>query len=199
MVIIITHLINRYGYIAITVLVMMESLGLPVPGETSLIAGAIYSALHPHFRISIVISSAIIGSIIGDNLGYIIGSTAGIKFLQRKPNEKNFIKRVMEYTNNYFKKYGMKTILFGKFITILRLFIPISAGIHKFNRIKFIIYDAIGAIVWAVFYGVMSYLLGQNIPLLLKVLNGLTILIIVIIITTIIVIRYRLIIHERNK
>ncbi len=178
---------------------MMESLGLPVPGETSLIAGAIYSALHPHFRISIVISSAIIGSIIGDNLGYIIGSTAGIKFLQRKPNEKNFIKRVMEYTNNYFKKYGMKTILFGKFITILRLFIPISAGIHKFNRIKFIIYDAIGAIVWAVFYGVMSYLLGQNIPLLLKVLNGLTILIIVIIITTIIVIRYRLIIHERNK
>ncbi|MHB8443172.1 MAG: DedA family protein [Patescibacteria group bacterium] len=188
----IMNLINNYGYIIIALFIMIETLGVPLPGETSLIAGAVYAALAPtRFHITLVILFAILGASIGDNLGYLIGRKYGKRASIYIHKTFSLKKDYLEYTGGFFKKYGMKTVFFGRFISLLRMFVPITAGIHKLDYKQFFIYNVTGAIVWATLYGILGYTLGENIPLLLKILQSLTFITVAIVVVIVIYIIYR--------
>lgn len=182
----IMNLFNTYGYLIITLFVMVETLGIPVPGETTLVAGAIYAAINPtKFSIYLVILFAIIGAVIGDNIGYSIGKKYGKGVINKIENILKTNKNYVQSTEKFFEKYGFKAVFWGRFVSILRMFIPTTAGIHKLEYKKFFLYNLLGGISWAILYGTVGFIFGTNIPFILKMLHDITlttILIIVIIV-----------------
>ena len=182
------NLLNTYGYLIITLFVMIEPLGIPIPGETTLVAGAVYAAINPtKFSIYLVILFAIIGAVIGDNTGYFIGKKYGKKIINRIENILKTNKDYVQSTEGFFKKYGFKAVFLGRFVSILRMFIPITAGIHKLKYSKFFLYNIAGGISWAILYGVIGFIFGSNIPFLMKLLHNITITIIILLVIVMII------------
>lgn len=183
------NLFNTYGYFVITLFVMLETLGIPIPGETTLIAGAIYAAINPSkFSIFLVIIFAIIGAVIGDNTGYFMGFKYGKTIINKIENILKTNKNYVKSTEKFFEKYGFKAVFIGRFISILRMFIPITAGIHKLKFSKFFLYNILGGISWAILYGIIGFIFGSNIPFLLKLLHDITLTTIIIIVIILIIV-----------
>ncbi|MCL4392908.1 DedA family protein [Patescibacteria group bacterium] len=168
---------------------MLETLGIPIPGETTLIAGAIYAAINPSkFSIFLVIIFAIIGAVIGDNTGYFMGFKYGKTIINKIENILKTNKNYVKSTEKFFEKYGFKAVFIGRFISILRMFIPITAGIHKLKFSKFFLYNILGGISWAILYGIIGFIFGSNIPFLLKLLHDITLTTIIIIVIILIIV-----------
>jgi|YelNatPaOPRAMG01_1025707.scaffolds.fasta_scaffold06880_14 membrane protein DedA with SNARE-associated domain len=137
-----------WSYLIISIGVMIENAGIPVPGETIMIAAGILSAagrLDPY----LVITSGTVGAIIGDNIGYWIGRKGGRKLFDRLAKNFPYVNKAMHSTEEFFKHYGGVTILVARFITGVRIFAGPFAGISLMQFKKFFIFNAIGAIVWA--------------------------------------------------
>jgi membrane protein DedA with SNARE-associated domain len=168
-------IILSYGYIIIGVLILVECLGVPLPGETSLITGSIIASQYPgRINIFLVILTAIIAASLGDNIGYFIGKNYGENFIKFLNKSLKVNIKYIPYTKKFFEKYGLKSILIGRFISVFRVFIPITAGIHRIEYRPFFIYNIAGAILWSVFYGLLGFFLGKNLPLLESITRNLT-------------------------
>jgi membrane protein DedA with SNARE-associated domain len=185
-------LINHYGYFIIGLFILLECLGIPFPGETSLVLGAVYAQQNPsQLNIIIVIITGIIAASLGDNIGYFIGEKYGIAFISFLSN---ILKRDIKYvsvTKKFFDKYGLKTVFIGRFLSVFRMFIPITAGIHKIEYKRFFIYNISGATLWSIFYGALGFYLGTNLKLLESILTNISYTIITIIIVIIIYVLFK--------
>ncbi|HEV3140590.1 MAG TPA: DedA family protein [Vicinamibacterales bacterium] len=152
----ILDLFARYGYAAVFVGVFLENTGLPVPGETMLLAGA---ALAQFGRLSLawVIVCAIAGATLGDNLGFFIGRRGGRRLAER------FIPsaRLRDF-DRYFEQHGPKTVFIARFITGLRVVGALLAGGSGMRWRTFLVYNAAGAVVWSTTFGVVGYFLGKS-------------------------------------
>jgi membrane protein DedA with SNARE-associated domain len=155
-----TGLVHHYGLVALFLVVMLESGGVPLPGETALVAAAIFAA-RGQMDIWEVISVAAAAAIIGDNLGYWIGRTGGRKLLERFGPIKRWSVRVLPWSERFFERHGAKTIFIGRFFSVLRVTAAWLAGISRMPWWKFFFWNAAGGICWAFLVGLIAYYLGH--------------------------------------
>jgi len=153
--------LNVLGYPAVALFVMIESSGIPFPGETMLLLASFFAAVDHQLQIPVVIACAALGAIIGDNIGYYIGSTGGRAVVVRF-GKYVFIKpEHLDRAEAYFAKHGNKTVFFGRFIAVLRAWAAFLAGVNHMHWRTFMIYNAAGGILWATVYGTLGYVAGR--------------------------------------
>ena len=165
--------INSYGYWVVLRAVAIESTGIPFPGETTLVAAAVYASTQHTLSITLVIVAAATGAILGDNAGYTIGRYGGYPLLRRILHLLHIGEDKLLYTQRYFAKHGDKTVFFGRFLAVLRAWAAFLAGANHMPRRVFILWNAAGGILWATIYGLLGFILGNNLPLLGRILKGL--------------------------
>ena len=155
-------LLATYGYLAVFVFVGVESVGIPVPGETMLVTAAIYAGTTGRLSIFWVIVASSAGAIIGDNIGYVIGRTGGYQLLKRYGRYIRLEENRLRLGQYLFHKHGPKVVFFGRFISVLRIFAAFLAGVNHMHWRRFLFFNAAGGIVWSTLYGVAAYLFGQQ-------------------------------------
>lgn len=157
------QLIGQYGYGGVALAVGIESIGIPFPGETTLIAAAIYAGTTHQLNIALVVAAAAVGAIIGDNIGFWIGRNLGYRFLLRYGGYVRITGPRIKLGQYMFRRHGGKVVFFGRFVAVLRALAAILAGINRMTWARFLVFNAAGGIVWATIYGVGAYLLGEQI------------------------------------
>jgi membrane protein DedA with SNARE-associated domain len=156
----VTGLVQDYGLIALYVIVMLESGGLPLPGETALIAASIFAS-RGDLPIAGVIAVAAAAAIIGDNLGYSIGRTGGRKLFRRWAPLERWSERVLPFSERFFHRHGAKTVFLGRFFAVLRVTAAWMAGVSRMPWWKFLAWNAAGGICWALLVGLLAYYFGH--------------------------------------
>ncbi|MGA2128258.1 MAG: DedA family protein [Xanthobacteraceae bacterium] len=157
------HIVGSYGYVAIALIVMMESAGLPLPGETTLVSAAVYAGTRHTLQIELVIAAAAAGAIVGDNIGYWAGREFGDAVLSRWGHLIGLDSRKRALGRYLFARHGGKIVFFGRFVALLRALAALLAGVNGLPPIKFLLYNAAGGVVWATVFGLGGYLLGETI------------------------------------
>ena len=147
-------LLATYGYLAVFVFVGVESIGVPVPGETMLVTAAIYAGTTGRLSIFWVIVASAAGAIVGDNIGYVIGRTGGYRLLKRYGPYIRLEENRLRLGQYLFQKHGSKVVFFGRFISVLRIFAAFLAGVNRMHWRRFLIFNAAGGILWSTLYGV---------------------------------------------
>jgi membrane protein DedA with SNARE-associated domain len=149
------------GYPAVFLFVMIESSGLPFPGETMLLLAAFYSAIDQHLQIPLVIGCAALGAIVGDNIGFYVGRTGGKALVQRYGHYVFLKPEHLARAERFFARYGDKTVFFGRFVAVLRAWAAFLAGVNQMRWRTFLIYNAAGAILWATIFGLLGFYAGR--------------------------------------
>lgn len=150
-------------YAILFLLVGLESLGIPVPGETALVTAAALAALG-HLNIYAVVATAIAAAIIGDNCGYWIGREGGVALVRRYGRVFHLNASHLERAHAFFERHGAKTIFIGRFIALLRTWAAVLAGVARMPYGTFMLYNALGGVCWSVVFGALGYLFGRNLP-----------------------------------
>jgi membrane protein DedA with SNARE-associated domain len=151
---------SSWALVLLFVLVAVESAGIPLPGETALIACGVLAS-QGRLDIVAVIAVAATAAIIGDNVGYWIGRKGGRRVLERWGPVSKHARRVLPRAERIFAKHGGKTVFFGRFIAFLRITVAWLAGISHMTWWRFFAYNAAGGIVWATLVGLVAYYLGD--------------------------------------
>ncbi|HEV7837464.1 MAG TPA: DedA family protein, partial [Gemmatimonadaceae bacterium] len=159
------RLLLLYTYPVLLLLVLLESVGIPLPGEIALVTAAAYAS-NGHISIYIVILLAAAGATVGGILGYWIGLKGGLPLLAHYGGYIGIRKSHIDRAHAFFERNGAKTILFGRFIALLRTWAAIVAGAACMSFTKFVTYNTIGSVVWATTFGVLGYYFGRDLPLL---------------------------------
>ena len=155
-----THFFTSHGLPLLFVVVMLESFGLPLPGETALIAFGVLAS-QGNYSIVTVIAVAAAGAIIGDNLGYwLIGRLGGRRLFERTRYGRRYAERFLPGAERLMAKHGGKVVFFGRFISILRFTAAWAAGIARMPWWRFFFWNAAGGICWATAVGLVSYYAG---------------------------------------
>jgi membrane protein DedA with SNARE-associated domain len=155
-----THFIHTYGLWFVFGIVCAESAGVWVPGETALIAASVYAA-QGHLSIVAVIVVAATAAIIGDNIGYWLGREGGRRLIERYAWVKRQTDRVMPRAEKFFEKHGGKAVFFARFFGGIRVTGAWMAGITRMPWWRFLLWNALGGIVWATGVGLLSYYAGK--------------------------------------
>jgi membrane protein DedA with SNARE-associated domain len=157
------HLIGHYGYGAIFVIVMLESAGIPMPGETILVTAAVYAGTKHALDIRGVIAAAAGGAILGDNIGFWVGREFGEPLLEKWGYFVGLDARKRMLGRYLFARYGGSIVFLGRFVALLRAFAALLAGANGLSPWRFFISNAAGGIVWATIFGLAGYLFGAAI------------------------------------
>lgn len=163
----IPDLISTYGCWAVALIVTLESMGVPLPGETTVIAMAIYAAKTGQTNIAAVIGAAAAGAILGDNIGYWIGWKFGYPLVVRYGRYIRLTEPRLKLGQYLFLRYGGRIVFLGRFVAEIRTFGALLAGINCMDWGRFLVANAAGGIVWATVYGLGGYLVGDRVPHLL--------------------------------
>lgn len=156
-----THFITHHGLPLLFVVVMLESFGIPLPGETALIAFGVLAS-QGHYDIEVVIAVAALAAIVGDNLGYwLIGRWGGRALFRRWRWLNRYSERVLPRAERLMARHGAKMVFFGRFIAVLRYTAAWIAGLGHMNWWKFLFWNAFGGIVWATLVGLLAYYAGD--------------------------------------
>jgi membrane protein DedA with SNARE-associated domain len=155
------HLVQVFGYPLLFLIVMCESGGLPVPGETGLIAAAALAS-QGKLQIEIVIPLAAAGAIVGDNIGYLIGRKGGRWLLERPGRFHRQRLQVLASGQPFFERHGPKAVFFGRFFLGLRVWASWLAGATHMHWRSFVVWNALGGITWATIIGLIAYFLGHS-------------------------------------
>ncbi|HEV3047463.1 MAG TPA: DedA family protein [Solirubrobacteraceae bacterium] len=157
----VAHLVETAGYPLLFVLVMSEAGGVPIPGETALIAAAVLAS-QGKLRIELVIALAALGAIVGDNLGYAIGRKGGRWLLERPGAFARQRREVLRIGEPFFEVHGPKAVFFGRFILGLRVWASWLAGATRMHWRSFVFWNALGGASWACAIGLAAYFLGHS-------------------------------------
>jgi membrane protein DedA with SNARE-associated domain len=156
-----THFFTHHGLPLLFVVVLLESFGVPLPGETALIFFGVLAS-EGHYNIAVVIAIAAVAAIVGDNLGYwLIGRLGGRALFQRNPVLKRYGDRVLPGSEKIMARYGARTVFFGRFIAVLRFTAAWIAGFGRLPWWRFFFANAAGAICWATLIGLIAFYGGQ--------------------------------------
>lgn len=156
-------LISTQGYWVVAAIVGLESMGIPLPGETMLVTAGIYAGTTHRLNIAFVIGAAAVGAIVGDNLGFWIGRRFGYRLVLRYAPFLRLTTRRIKIGHYLFQSHGGKVVFFGRFLAILRTLAALLAGINWMPWWRFLLFNMAGGIVWATAFGLSSYLLGEQI------------------------------------
>jgi membrane protein DedA with SNARE-associated domain len=157
----VTHYFTHHGLPLLFVVVMLESFGIPLPGETALIAFGVLAS-QGHYGIASVIAVTAAAAIVGDNLGYwLIGRLGGRRLFERWGWLRRYAERVLPAAERIMERHGGKTVFFGRFIAILRFTAAWLAGLGRMNWWRFLFWNALGGVVWATSVGLVAYYSGH--------------------------------------
>jgi membrane protein DedA with SNARE-associated domain len=162
---------QQYGYWVVFFGVMLENAGIPVPGETILLAAGFFAALG-HFHLGIVMAVACMGAVLGDNAGYFIGRRLGRAALLRYGRYAGLTPKRLAMFESFFEKHGDKTILVARFITGLRVFAALLAGAAHMRWPRFALYNFLGAVLWSIAITLAGYFFGHSWHLLERWVGG---------------------------
>jgi membrane protein DedA with SNARE-associated domain len=161
-----THTLDRlladYGYAAVGVFVMIESLGIPFPGETMIITAALYAGLTHHLEPGLIWPAAAAGAIVGDNIGFGIGHWGGYRLLLRYGPRIRLDEAKLKVGRLVFERHGGKVVFFGRFVSILRTYAAFLAGTNRMNYWRFLAFNAAGGIVWSGIFTLGFYYAGTS-------------------------------------
>ena len=157
----ILHLIEQHGYFLIFFGVMAESIGVPLPGETILIAAGIV-AQRGHLELGNVILFGILGAVVGDQIGYWIGREGGRPFILRYGRYVFITPERLGRAEVFFARHGGKAVFMARFFSGLRVFGALVAGMSRMRWVTFFVYNAIGGAVWATAVVLAGYFLGRS-------------------------------------
>jgi membrane protein DedA with SNARE-associated domain len=152
-----------YGYVALACIVALESMGLPVPGESSLVAAALIAGTSGRLEIGWVITAASVGAIVGDNIGYVLGRGIGSRLLLNYGRYVRLSDERIKIGKYLFARYGGAVVFFGRFVAVLRAVSAFLAGATGMRWPEFLIYNAAGGVVWSALYGMSAYYFGRKI------------------------------------
>src|SRR3989344_3004917 len=158
-------LIQTVGYLGVFTIVFLESgllIGFFFPGD-SLLFTAGFLASQGYLDIKVLISGCFIAAVLGDSIGYLIGAKLGPKIFT-KDNSIFFHKKHLERAQRFYDKHGGKTIILARFIPVIRAFAPVVAGAGKMDYKRFLIFNLVGGVLWAIGVTLAGYYLGNLIP-----------------------------------
>ncbi len=158
---ILDHFLQTYGYWAVFVFIALESVGLPHPGETMLIAAAVYAGSSHHLNIALIAGFAAAASIAGDNVGYRLGAAGGQRLVDRFGRFLRLDAAKMRLGRYFFDRHGGAVVFVGRFITVVRTYSAFFAGLYRMRWSRFVVSNAVGGLVWAAFYSFGAYYLGS--------------------------------------
>lgn len=158
-------LLNSYGYLAVFALVFAEDFGVPVPGETILIAAAVYAGAG-RLNIVVVFVIAFAAAVLGDNLGYVIGRKGGRAAVLRWGKYVLLTPERLDAAEGFFARHGGKIVTVARFIAGLRQANGIVAGLTRMHWLRFLAFNAFGAALWVGAWATAGFVAGQQIQTL---------------------------------
>ena len=165
-----TAIVDALGYPAAGLGILIESAGVPFPGEVMLLAAAAWSAARNH-SIALVILFGFLGSVVGADIGYYLGHRGGRPFLERFGNLFRIRPEHIARAELFFARHGDKAVLAARFILGLRTWGSMLAGMAHMPFWRFQVFSALGGLAWAVAVGLAGYLLGSNLGLIVAVIR----------------------------
>jgi membrane protein DedA with SNARE-associated domain len=151
-----------FAYLVLGLIIGLESMGVPLPGETTLV-GAALLASQDRLSLVWVIAAAAIGAIVGDSTGYTIGRRYGRGLFDRLGRRSHhFSADRIASAERYFRRYGMWTVFFGRFVALLRILAGPMAGSLRMHYPRFLVANATGGILWASLVAVVAYKIGEH-------------------------------------
>jgi membrane protein DedA with SNARE-associated domain len=156
-------LLHTYGLWVVFTLIMLESMGLPLPGETALMTAALYAGSTHRIDIVSVVLVAATAAIIGDNIGYVIGRSIGVRLVARYGRYLRLDEPRLKVGQYLFLRHGGKIVFFGRFVAFLRTYAALLAGMNRMSWPHFLLMNALGGICWATLFGGGAYLFGAQV------------------------------------
>jgi membrane protein DedA with SNARE-associated domain len=157
----INHLLQSYGYLAVFLFVALEGVGIPLPGETALIAAALYAGSTHRLSIGVVALVAAAAAVVGDNGGYWLGRHGGTRLVRRYGHWVRLDARKLKVGRYLFARHGGKVVFFGRFIAVLRTYAAFFAGLNGMRRSRFLVANATAGPLWAAAVSFGAYALGS--------------------------------------
>jgi membrane protein DedA with SNARE-associated domain len=157
------QLMTTYGLWALFVIVALESMGLPLPGETALVTAALYGGATGHFQLWEVIAVAFAAAVTGDTAGYWIGRTLGFRLLARYGRHVRITEDRLKIGRYLFRRHGGKIVFFGRFVALLRVLAALLAGANHMPWPRFFVMNAAGGLCWAATFATAAYLFGDRV------------------------------------
>ena len=157
--------LNHYGYLAVALFVAVEDFGIPVPGETILIAAALFAGAG-RLNVFVVFVVATLAAIVGDNIGFVIGHFGGRALALRFGKYVFLTEERLDKAQAFFERHGGKIIVVARFIEGLRQANGIVAGISGMHWRRFVVFNALGAALWVGLWVSLGYLAGNHITTL---------------------------------
>ncbi len=154
--------LSIYGCWAVAALLILESIGLPIPGATVLVTAAIYAGVTQSLDIEGIIAAASLGAVIGDNMAYWLGRTTGLGLLHRYGRYAGLTESRLEVGAYLFQRHGGKLVILARFVAFLRVLTMYVAGISRMEWPRFVLFDLAGSVAWALVFGFGAYQLGQQ-------------------------------------
>ena len=158
-------LLRTVGYLGLFAIVFAETgllIGFFLPGD-SLLFTAGFLASQGHFSIAVVVLGCFVAAVVGDSVGYSIGQRFGPQ-LFTKPESRYFKPDHLRKSEAFFAEHGGKSVILARFIPIVRTFTPVVAGMSSLRYPAFVVYNVVGALLWAVGVPLSGYFLGQLVP-----------------------------------
>ncbi|HXH48078.1 MAG TPA: DedA family protein, partial [Terriglobia bacterium] len=156
-----SEVFSRYGYWVVFFGVMLENAGIPVPGETVLLFAG-FLAYHGKIELLPSILVAIAGATLGDSTGFLIGHFGGRPFVDRFIRRFPVVRKSFDHSQTLFLKYGQWAVFTGRFITGLRMFAGIIAGLFRMPYLRFLFFNFTGATIWVIAIIYVGFLFGNS-------------------------------------
>src|ERR1700682_4576366 len=165
------RLIQVHGPWVISVVVALESAGVPLPGETILVAAALLAAASNQIDIAVVVAAAAAGAIVGDAIGYTVGRRFGMSLLRKYGRYIRLDENRLLIGRYLFSRYGNAVVFFGRFVAVLRMFAALLAGANRMPAGRFFFFNVTGGICCACLFGFGAYAVGTEIFKISKALS----------------------------
>jgi membrane protein DedA with SNARE-associated domain len=156
-------LIPTYGPWIIFGIVALESAGVPLPGETILVAAALLAATTGQISIVVVVLASAGGAIVGDGIGYMVGRRFGLPLIRRYGRYIRLDENRLLIGRYLFFRYGNVVVFFGRFVAVLRMFAALLAGANSMPAGRFFFFNITGGVCWACLFGFGAYAVGAEI------------------------------------
>lgn len=169
----------QYGYWTVAVVLLLENMGLPVPGETVLLTASFLAFSEHHLRLPYIIAIGICAATVGDNVGFLIGHYGGRPLLARYHAILHISPQVVSQGEHLFRRYDAVTVFFARFVAGLRVINGPLAGVLRMHWRKFVVFNFLGALVWVTVISCTAYFFGQEWQELANILGGVNIIMLV--------------------
>lgn len=154
--------LDRYGYLAVVGLVFVESFGIPAPGQTVLIVAGAYAGAG-HLNVVLVGVLGTLAAVVGDSLGYLIGRLGGRRLVMRFGRFVLLDERRLKQVEGFFERHGAKIVAVARFVDGARQFNGVVAGVVRMPWPRFLVFNALGAVLWAGIWTTVGYLAGSHV------------------------------------